>query len=868
MFSSARLRTRLILIALTAVLPALAVIVYNQARDRAEVRARALENSLRVARAAASQQASVFSGAHRLLTTLAHVPGLRAATDTSACEAFLPDVLRDHPGYVNIVAINADGSVFCSAKPLAPNRPRPSNGWLGRVLQARRTVVGDYQISATDGQPDVVVAVPLLDDAGRAFRVIGAGLTLRDLGHLAAQLKLPDGGVVTLFDRNYTVLARYPDTRPSMVGRRLPEALAAQRVATAGREAISDSVNVDGIRRFEVTVPVESDLDTRMFVTLGVDRSAAFSGVNANLRRLLLMLLLVTCAAVLVGTIGGELFVLRPAKVLHGVTSRLAAGDFTARAALDRGVPGLAEVAGAVNAMASALETRQHERDTAERELRASEDRYRHLFENNPHAMWVHEAESLRIVAANQSAAEQYGYTRDELLQLTVADLHVNDEWRGAGGRDYKGISQHRRKDGRAIDVEVRGNPVHWKGRRALLVLADDISSRTRLEEHLRRTQRIEAIGLLAGGIAHDFNNLLTAIHGYGELLRDSLGPDQVQHAQVEEIMRASRRAADLTRQLLAFGRKQIMAPRVVRLGDAVRELTPMLRRIIGETIDLKAIIDDGDNVRADPGQIEQVVMNLVVNARDAMPNGGRLTIETADIRLTDEHVRRHPFMRPGPHVMLAVSDTGHGMDAATQSRVFDPFFTTKPQGQGTGLGLSTVYGVVKQSGGYICVSSDVGRGTRFEVYLPRTDEPIVTEAPPIEQAPACRGTETILLVEDEDTVRHFTTQVLQRYGYTVHPMLGPLEALWFVREHTGAIDLLLSDVVLPDMSGRDLANQVRQIHPGTRILYMSGYATDAIVDNGVLDPDTPFLQKPFTAAGLARKVREILDAPVPTPAI
>jgi CheY-like chemotaxis protein len=329
----------------------------------------------------------------------------------------------------------------------------------------------------------------------------------------------------------------------------------------------------------------------------------------------------------------------------------------------------------------------------------------------------------------------------------------------------------------------------------------------------------------------------------------------------VIEIKTAADRAAALTHQLLAFSRKQILAPRVIHLGDVVSAVAPMLRRLIGETIELKTTMTDRGHVKADGGQMEQVLVNLAVNARDAMPNGGRLTIETADVALDDAYVRQHASGRAGPHVMLAVSDTGHGMDAVTQARVFEPFFTTKPMGQGTGLGLATVYGIIQQSGGQVWVYSEVGRGTTFKIYLPRTEEAEHDAGAPAADERPVHGDETILLVEDEEFVREFVHKVLTRHGYAVHAVPDSARAISFARAHHGTIHLILTDVVLADLNGRAMAGQVLTLHPEAKVLYMSGYTDNAIVHQGVLDPDMWFLQKPFAAGALARRVRDRLDA-------
>jgi signal transduction histidine kinase len=381
-------------------------------------------------------------------------------------------------------------------------------------------------------------------------------------------------------------------------------------------------------------------------------------------------------------------------------------------------------------------------------------------------------------------------------------------------------------------------------------------------EEQLRQAQKMEAVGRLAGGIAHDFNNFLTVITGRSQLLLEGLDSSDplMRHARVIE--RTTERAAALTRQLLAFSRKQVVEPRVLDLNTILSGLHPMLRQLIGENIDFATVARAVPGlVRADPGQLEQVLLNLVVNARDAMPNGGRITIETAEVELDEHYARWHVGTEPGPHVLIAVSDTGIGMDAETRSRIFEPFFTTKERGKGTGLGLATVYGIVKQIGGSIWVYSEPGLGTTFKVYLPSAARAATSgEEPPAPAPPS--GHETILVVEDEAEVLDLAREVLRMSGYTVLGAAQPALAIELCRRHAGPIDLLLTDVVMPQMSGRALAGELTGMRPDMRVLYTSGYTDDAIVQHGVLDPDIAFLQKPYSPIGLARKVREVLDAP------
>jgi signal transduction histidine kinase len=392
------------------------------------------------------------------------------------------------------------------------------------------------------------------------------------------------------------------------------------------------------------------------------------------------------------------------------------------------------------------------------------------------------------------------------------------------------------------------------------LARAREREERRLLEEQLLQSQKMEAVGQLAGGVAHDFNNILTAIVGYTDLLAAEFGGGSRQLEDLEEIRKAARRAAALTRQLLSFSRKQVLEPRIVDVNGVVLNLDKMLRSLISENIDLKLQLDeDLDAARVDPNQLEQVIMNLAINARDAMPEGGRLTIETANATLDVDYAAQHVSVIPGDYVMLAVTDTGCGMSEETRARIFEPFFTTKPEGRGTGLGLSTVYGIVKQSGGNIWLYSEPGKGTTFKIYLPAIEslpEDIGKVAP---AEPGARGAGTVLLVEDDEQLRRLTHRALANEGYVVLEADRGRSALELARRHTGTIDLLLTDMVMPDTNGRKLADTLRAARPGLRVLYMSGYPDRAIVNHGMLGPSDAYLAKPFTTEAIARKVRDLL---------
>jgi two-component system cell cycle sensor histidine kinase/response regulator CckA len=504
------------------------------------------------------------------------------------------------------------------------------------------------------------------------------------------------------------------------------------------------------------------------------------------------------------------------------------------------------------------------------RSAHEADERYHMLFGSNPQPMWVFDAGTLAFLEVNDAAVRHYGYSRNEFLSMTIMDLLPPEDAPGlhhglertASQRGEVALAQHQRKDGTIVDMELASREMELDGRRARLVLATDISERVRTraalhqsEEQLRQAQRMDAAGRLAGGVAHVFNNLLTTIHGFSELLMRQIPPEDRRRKDVEQIRKAADRGAALTRQLLSFGRLQSVEPRALGLNDVVGNMEGLVQRLVGADIRLVTELRPGlGDVMMDPSQLEQVLVNLVLNARDAMPSGGTLTIETGERQISA--VTRRRSVRPGRYVVLAVSDTGSGMDGDTLAHVFEPFFSSQASGTRTGLGLSIVYNIVKQSGGVIRVSSEPGLGTTVKVFLPRVEiEDQVTEAPV-----SLRGDETILVVEDEDGVRELLWKILTESGHTVLEARHGRDALSVAQGHQQPIHLLLSDVVMPGMAAGELADQLLTQRPDLKVLFISGYTNDEVVRRGVSHKDMPFIQKPFTAEDLMRKVREVLD--------
>jgi two-component system, cell cycle sensor histidine kinase and response regulator CckA len=501
-----------------------------------------------------------------------------------------------------------------------------------------------------------------------------------------------------------------------------------------------------------------------------------------------------------------------------------------------------------------------------QRALKLSEASYRRLFDSHPVPMWVYDPGTLRFLAVNRAAVETYGYSWDEFMKMTIEDIRPAGEMGALDqavedpntGRVDAGIWTHGKKDGSQIMVSIVSDDLEFEERPARVVLATDVTEKQRLEGQLRQSQKVEAIGSLAGGIAHDFNNILTGISGYCALLLDRLDDGELRN-EVMEINRAADSAAQLTHQLLAFSRQQVLHPEIIELNEIVREGTTLLKRLIGENIELVWDLDpDAGTVFVDRGQLTQVVLNLAVNARDAMPHGGTLGVNTRSVTLEDDYAESHPGVTPGPHVLLQMSDTGMGMEEAVRNRIFDPFFTTKKQG--TGLGLATVHGIVNQSGGHIWVYSEPGKGTTFKVYLPRraaVGEPAADRTEVVTTA----GTEVVLVVEDSSLLRPLVERVLRKHGYTVLVTDSAEEALKVAASHVDSIDLLLTDVVLPGMNGRELAVTLQGNFPDMKVLYTSGYPADMVVRQGIEEGSVAFIEKPYAPSDLVNKVREALHS-------
>jgi len=509
-----------------------------------------------------------------------------------------------------------------------------------------------------------------------------------------------------------------------------------------------------------------------------------------------------------------------------------------------------------------------------EESLREREERFREISASAQDAIIMMDYEG-NISYFNKAAEKIFGYTAAEAIGKPLHHLLVPSEFHESFNKGYPRFAQTGqgeivgksvemsalRKGGQEFPIGLSVSSVKIKGKWNAVGILRDITDRKSLEKQLRHSQKMEAVGRLAGGIAHDFNNLLTAITGYAELISMNLDPRDPLGRSVEEIKKAGEKASSLTSQLLAFSSNQALQPEIININDSVDNTYKMLQRLIGEDIDLITNLQPNLwRIKSEPGQIEQVIMNLAINARDAMPLGGKLTIATANVHIDDDFTGRPVDVKTGPYIMLTMSDTGQGMDEKTKNLIFEPFFTTKDRDKGSGLGLATVYGIIRKHGGYINVYSELERGSTFNIYLPRIIEDNQTEKPSVSPTEKFRGSETILLVEDDEAVRTVVREILQKTGYNVLETSSAGEALLVSEQHTGLIHLMVSDVVMPRMSGPDLAERLESWHPEMKVLYMSGYAGNAIVNNGMSLGGKAFIKKPFTTTALLNKVREVLD--------
>jgi PAS domain S-box-containing protein len=818
-----------------------------------------MEQVVRAARLAAGQQERNVEGVRGLLAAFAQSPAV-LGRDGPGCVQASRRLRRMLPHLSNIGAGTPDGEVFCNSVDVpAPIRVEDRRYFRG-AIESGAFAVGEYQVSRARGVPAINFGFPARDEAGRLRAVVFTGL---DLSSIQAQLEaLPLGEAAgVIVDHAGTVLAARPAGAYPAGSPLEPAVLERIRGAPADVAEIRDA---GGVQRLWAFRAVESPGgEPAMWVAAGIPTASVHGPVNRIFGRTLAAYALVSALALLAAGVVANLVLVRKLEAVIGAARRLSAGDYSARTGVSPGKGELGELVGTFDEMAGSLEalTRQN----------------RLILDSAGEGIFGVDREQ-RLTFVNPAACRMLGREGADMLGRRSHDLfhHTRSDGTGHPAGECPilatladGRARHvaddvfQRADQGNLRVDYIATPIVDRGAVAgAVVTFRDVGERRRLEEQLRQAQKMEAVGQLAGGVAHDFNNLLTAILTSGRFAREALPGDHPAREDVEEVLHAAERAATLTRQLLAFSRRQMLEPRVLDLAETVRGVEEMLRRLIGEHIALETRVEPGlGRVRADPGLVEQVIINLAVNARDAMPSGGRIVLGLANVDSLERGVPGDSELPPGPLVELSLCDTGVGMDAETLRHAFEPFFTTKPPGTGTGLGLSTVYGIVQQSGGAVRVQSAPGQGTTFRIFLPRCDEPLLPAQPPREAVPP-RGTETVLVVEDDATLRGLALRVLSEAGYDVIEAPGAAAALAAVEGREGSVRLLVSDVILAEASGPEVARTLAGRIPGLRVLFMSGYTAGHLGAEFARAPGQGFLSKPFTPDALLRKVREVLDAP------
>lgn len=722
------------------------------------------------------------------------------------------------------------------------------------ALEKKSTYFGPVRFDRTSHEPLMTIAAPILEPhRGTMIGVLFAEIRLKSIWSLIEEEGSLHGDHITfIVDRMGDVIA-HPN--PSLVLQGIhwvDDRISGVRTGISGRPVFffKDIIHF-GSQQFIIVT--EHDLAHGF--------SFAYTTVI-----LISIIVLTTLGMSTVLIFYSFRSILIPINGLINVVNRMRHGDLTARAEV------IAEdeigmLSASFNQMTDQLNRELKERRRAEETLRDSEKRFRALVENATDGFFLISTDG-RILGVNQQACVSLGHTREELVRLFIFDIDPDltpEDFNSLTRRLKYGeavniTAHHRKKNGSSFPVEIRIGKFETGGTDYLLALARDITEREMLESQLKQAQKMEAIGRLSGGVAHDFNNMLTTILGYAQMLQMDLPESDPMRETIDSIYAAGIRAADLTRQLLAFSRKQVMEMTVVNLNSVINNMAKMLGRLIGEDVELVLNVrEDLCNIKADPGQIEQIIMNLAINARDAMPGGGRLVFETANISSDQKNELQFQGLAPGDYALLGVTDTGKGMPPEIRESIFDPFFTTKSQGEGTGLGLATVYGIVKQHGGYIFVKSQIDRGTTFQILFPSIDEEVEIRTKPTTDKMA-HGAETVLVVDDEPTVRRLVIDTLRSLDYHVLEAENAMAAITQFENANGQIDLLLTDVIMPGMNGRDLAARLLHLYPRLKVLYMSGYTDNIIARQGVLKPGVHFLPKPLVPTALASKIRMILD--------
>ncbi len=856
------IRARLTLLALALLTPMVAVAIWHFDGERADARMHVQERTREVARLIAQRADEYIQRTELKLQAaalLVRVDPPSVAYNDSVLEAL--NARAGDRGSLNVQLLNG----FNAGSSSHHRASLRSISVLDRryYIDALRTgafAVGEPVRSRPDSAKWIIgYGLPVRGRAGNFAAVVFASYWLDSLDYIASAGMLPPGSVVSVIDAGGRIVFRSVDPKKfvgtdvsKMTG--FTDILAHPSGSLLGRNPVD---TVDRVMSWERVGRAP------WYVVVGISTAEAAAQQVARSRDELFVILVTVALAILIAAlVAGRIS--RPVIALTADAQTIAGGDLGHRASI-KSTSEVGTLATAFNQMAETLESQT-------KALMENERRYRLVFEGNPLPTWIWDLSTRRFLAVNDAAIERFGYSRDEFLSMSIydvrpaADIPRFEVAVAQRGVHDKAVWVYCVKSGETFEAEINASPITWGGREAFLVVIHDISERHRAEEalatsqaQLRQMQKIEAVGSLAAGIAHDFNNLLTAILGSVDLAISSLPEEHEATDALRHARASAMRATDLTKRLLTFSRQKASAPAIIDVRDIVRGMQPLLARTLGEQVRLDLRLDRAPCVvRADPSQLEQVVLNLLVNARDAMPNGGSAVITVAPLAPSAVP----PDLGGGRWVLLSVVDNGVGMDEATAERAFEPFFTTKERGKGTGLGLSMVFSIVQAAGGQVRLQSKVDEGATLRVYLPFGEGP-ASRLSPSHGSQAVGGGESVLLVEDDDAVRRVTSRMLEGLGFRVIAAAGPRQALDLARDHIGAIDLLLSDVVMPGINGREMAEALRRLRPGVKVVFVSGYTDDVALLQQLRAQTLFFLQKPFTAPALAQMLRAALDAPV-----
>ncbi len=879
------IRGRLVLLALAAAFPGLLFIAYDILDEYLAARQAARREVTRLSGALAGHYLGALEDARTLLAVLSSAP-VSERSMSEACGSWLTALMAEAvlrpERFTAIAAATLDGDIFCSSMP----SPQPINladrSYFRRAIETRDFIVGDYVVGRASGRGVVPVAYPATTADGGLSAVLTLGLS--PAGVMRSNLALPANASVLLLDSAGTVLFRHPD-HEAWAGRSVADSPLFELARRGGSADIVDLAGLDGEPRLfgHRAVPVGQN---GHHLLVGLDRAEVYAAAQQGLQRGILVLVVTVAFSLAAGRAVGHRFIFRSVRELAEATRRLASGDLSVRASVPTGDE-LGQLSDQFNHMARALQQRSDEVDRSRAELEAemarrqavanelgdSEARHRRVIELIQDAIWIHT--DGRLVFANRHAAQLFGAERaEDLVGRAIGELVHPEDLAKARERTRRVVEEGRPAPplemrfvgagGRTMYLDVQAVPLTYLGKPSVMACGRDVTQRRQTDEQLRQSQKSEAVGQLAGGIAHDFNNILTVIIGNLELAADTAGSSPDLQEAIQRALTGAEKGSALTHRLLAFSRRQPLQPETVGINRLVAGMIDLLRRSLGEDIEIETRLDEHLwPAIADAGQLENALLNLAINARDAMPDGGKLTIETANAHLDAEYAERSTEVTPGDYAMLAVTDTGIGMSREVIQRAFEPFFTTKDVGKGSGLGLSMIYGFIKQSGGHARIYSEPGHGTTVRLYLPRAPDAAAAEPTlandEIAGAPA---RETILVVEDQPEVRALAVSQLASFGYRVLEAENGPNALEVLRADPG-IDLLFTDVVMPGgTTGWQLAVEAQNLRPGLKVLFTSGYTEVSSTHRGRLGKGAQLLSKPYRKADLARKVREVLAAP------